>query len=113
MNPFLDEIGVSPNILGVAKGDGAQLAVVAFMRSGEDARESSREIFIVLKPLEEMQLSLATFDKFNHTSADRKVVLRFSWRTTRYMLPFKRNVKIKTSVFDIRAMKDAKEEMDD
>lgn len=102
---ILDEIGVSPNILGVAKGDGVRAIVEAIHRRGDDVAESSRNVFIVLKPLEELQLKLVTFDKFNQASAGQKVVVRLSWRTTRFRMPFKRNLKIRTSVADIRAMK--------
>ena len=105
---ILDEIGAAPNIIGVAKGDGVHAIVEAIHRRGDDVTESSREVFIVLKPLEELQLKLITFDKFNHASADQKVVVRLSWRTTRLRVPFKRNIKIRTSVGDIRSMKDTK-----
>jgi hypothetical protein len=107
---ILDEIGVSPNIIGVAKGDTTDAFVEAFMRRGDNVRESSREIFIVLKPLEELQLKLIPFDKFTQSAADQKVVARFSWRTTRFRLPFKRNVKIRSSVADIRAMKETEKD---
>jgi hypothetical protein len=55
-----------------------------------------------------LQLKLVTFDKFEKAADDQKVTIRLSWRTTRFRMPFKRNVKIKTSVADIRAMKDTK-----
>jgi hypothetical protein len=102
---ILDEIGVSPNILGLAQGDGIHAIAEAIHRRGDDVTESTREVFIVLKPLEELQLKLVTFDKFNQASNDQKIVTRISWRTTRFRIPFKRNVKIRTSVADIRAMK--------
>jgi hypothetical protein len=106
---ILDEIGVSPNLLGVAEGDGVRAIVEAIHRRGDDVIESSRDMFIVLKPLEEVQLKVVTFDKFERASAGQKVVIRLSWRTTRFRMPFKRNVKIRTSAADIRAMKDTED----
>lgn len=103
---ILDEIGASPNTFGIAEGDGTRAIVEVIHRRGDDVAESSRKVFIVIKPLEELQLKLVTFDKFEKASADQKVVARFSWRTTRFRMPFKRNIKIKTSVADIRAMKE-------
>jgi hypothetical protein len=102
---ILDQIGASPNIFGIAQGDGVHAIAEAIHRRGDDVTESSRKVFIVLKPLEELQLKLITFDRFNQASPDQKVVARISWRTTRVRMPFKRNVRINTSVADIRAMK--------
>jgi hypothetical protein len=110
---ILDEVGASPNIFGIVKGEGAHAMAEAIHRRGDDVAESSREVFIVLKPLEELQLKLVTFDKFNQAASDQKVVARFSWRTTRFRMPFKRNIKIKTSVADIRAMKDTNQASND
>jgi hypothetical protein len=109
---ILDEIGVSPNILGIAKGDSVHAISAASERRNEDVAESAREVFIILKPLEELPLKIVTFDKFNQAMSEQKVVARFSWRTTRFRVPFKRNIKLRTSVGDIRAMKGIKEEGD-
>jgi hypothetical protein len=56
---------------------------------------------------------MVTFDKFEKMEAEQKVVIRLAWRTTRFRLPFKRMVRIRTSVSDIRAMKDRKSYADD
>jgi hypothetical protein len=109
---ILDEIGVSPNILGAAEGDGVHAIVEAIHRRGDDVAESSRDVFIVLKPLEELRLKVVTFDKFIQAAAGQKVVVRLSWRTTRDRMPFKRNIKIRTSVADIQAMTDGSQRVE-
>jgi hypothetical protein len=107
---ILDEIAVAPNIFGIAHGDGVRAMTDIIHHRGDSERESSRKVFIVLKPLQELELGLITFDKFEQASADQKLVAQFSWRTTRFRMPFKRSIKINTSVADIRAMKEAKED---
>lgn len=109
---ILDEIGVSPNIIGVSKGDSSHAIIEATMRRDDNVDESARKVFIVLKPLAEMRLNLIPFEKFDQAAADQKVVVRFSWRTTRFRPLFKRNVRIRTSVTDLRGMKDTKEDLD-
>ena len=110
---ILDQISASPNIIGLAEGDGIRAIVEAVHRRGDDVAKSSRPVFIVLKPLEEFQLKLVTFDKFEKMKAEQKVIIRLSWRTTRFRLPFRRKVRIRTSVSDIRWMKGIKDEIDD
>ena len=107
---ILDEIGISPNILGVAEGDGIHAIVEAIHRRGDDVVESLREVFIVLKSLEELELKLVTFDRFEKVRADEKITVRLAWRTTRYQLPFKRNIRIRTTVSDLRALKEQRDE---
>jgi hypothetical protein len=109
----MDEISASPNIIGLAEGDGVRAIVEAVYRRGDDVARSSRTVFIVLKPVEEFQLKLVTFDKFKKMNDEQKVVIRLAWRTTRFKLPFKRYVRIRTSVADIRAMKDGKTNVED
>jgi hypothetical protein len=68
---ILDEIGASPNIFGIAKDNGIRAIAEAVHRRGDDVAESSRKVFIVIKPLEELELKLVTFDKFEKASADQ------------------------------------------
>jgi hypothetical protein len=110
---ILDEIGASPNIFGIAEGDGTRAIVEAIHGRGDDVAESSRKVFIVIKPLQELQLRLVTFEKFEQASGDQAVVMRIAWRTTRFRMPFKRNIKIRTSVADIRAMKEKVSDIND
>jgi hypothetical protein len=111
---IVDEFAVAPNIFGIAHGDSTRaIAAVVVARRGHEEKQSSRKVFIVLKPLEELQLNLITFDKFEQASGDQAVVMRIAWRTTRFRMPFKRNIKIRTSAADIRAMKEKGSDIDD
>jgi hypothetical protein len=102
---ILDRIAVAPNILGVALGNNAHSMAEIIEARYEREKRSSRKVFIVLKPLEAVELHLITFDKFENALSIQKVTAEISWRTTRFRLPFQRNIKITTSVADIKAMK--------
>jgi hypothetical protein len=108
---IMDQFTVAPNILGIAHGDSVRAiadVVIGDVIAGRSNKEkqSSRSVFIILKPLAELQLKLVTFDKFEQALGAQVVVMQIAWRTTRFRMPFKRNIKIRTSVADIRAMKE-------
>jgi hypothetical protein len=110
---IMDEFAVAPNIFGIAHGDSTRAIAEVVIRRGHEAKQSSRKVFIVLEPLEELQLNLITFDKFEQASGDQAIVMLIAWRTTRFRMPFKRNIKIRTSAADIRAMKEKGRDADD
>jgi hypothetical protein len=102
---ILDEIAVAPNIVGIADGNSARAMAEIIQDRSVKEKRSSRRAFIVLKPLEALELHLITFEKFENALGAQKVTAEFFWRTTRFRLPFKRTIKVTTSVADIRAMK--------
>jgi hypothetical protein len=102
---ILDRIAVAPNILGIALGNNAHSIAEIIEARYEREKRSSRKVFIVLKPLEAVELHVITFDKFENALSIQKVTAEISWRTTRFRLPFERKIKIRTSVADIRAIK--------
>jgi hypothetical protein len=103
---ILDRIAVAPNILGIAHGSSSPHAMADIIEARDEKQNrSSRKIFIVLKPLEVLELNMVTFEKFENALAVQKVAAEISWRTTRFSLPFERKINITTSVADIRAMK--------
>jgi hypothetical protein len=111
---IMDEFAVAPNIVGIAHGNSTRaMAEVVTARRGHDEKQSSRRVFIVLKPLEELQLNLITFDKIEQALGGQAVIVRIAWRTTRFRMPFKRNIKIRTSMADIQAMKEKGSDIDD
>lgn len=105
----VDEVGVSPNILGLAKDDSVEGIVTAVMNRNELGSASVREVFLVFKPLEEKQLKVVMFQKLDELPAAQKVLIRLSWRTTRDRLPIKRCVTLRTSVSDLRFLRDGEQ----
>ena len=102
---IVDEIAVAPNIIGIAEGNSAHAVAEIIQDRSDKEKRSSRKVFLVLKPLEALELHLITFGKFENALGTQKVTAQFSWRTTRLRFPFKRGIKVNTSVADIRAMK--------
>jgi hypothetical protein len=107
---ILDEIGVSPNVLGLAEGHEIRDIVPVIIRRGEDEWESVRPCFLTVEPLGELKLGIVTFDAFTKLTNTDRVVVRLKWRNTRFALPFARNVKVRTTAGDVRRLKGEVEE---
>jgi hypothetical protein len=103
---IVDQIGVSPNVVGLAKGHSIHSTVEAVVRRGEEVDQSVRDCFFIIEPLGELALGLITFDAFNQLKDRDTVTIRLAWRNTRYVLPFRRNIKISTTAGDIRQLKE-------
>jgi len=100
----VDEIGVAPNVLGLPHGHDIKGTVAAIARRGEDAPESMRTCFIPVEPLGELKLGVVRFEAFKQLKSDDRITIRLKWRNTRFVLPFARNVKVRTTAGDIRKL---------
>jgi hypothetical protein len=109
---IVDEIGVAPNVLGLARGHEIKDIVPVIARRGGDAPESKRSCFFAVEPLGELKLGVVTFDPFQQLKSDDGIIIRLRWRNTRFALPFARDVKVRTTAGDIRKLKGENEEED-
>lgn len=107
---IVDEIGVAPNVLGLANGHGTRDIALAVARRGEDVAESKRPCFLPVEPFGELKLAVVTFDPFNQLKSDDGITIRLKWRNTRYALPFARKVTVRTTAGDVRKLKGEQEE---
>ncbi len=107
---IVDEIGVAPNVLGLNHGHDIRGVVAAIVRRGEDAPESRRPCFFPVEPVGELKLGVVTFEAFKRLKSDDCITVRLKWRNTRFVLPFARNVKVRTTAGDIRKLKGEDEE---
>jgi hypothetical protein len=107
---IVDEIGVAPNVLGLAGGHEIRDIVPTIIRRGEDTSESKRPCFFPVEPFGELKLGVVTFDLFNQLDSNGSITIRLKWRNTRYGLPFARKVSVMTTAGDIRKLKGEDEE---
>jgi len=107
---IVDEIGVAPNVLGLIRGHQMEDMYPAIIRRGEDVPECRLPCFFPVEPLGELKLGVVTFEAFKRLKSDDCITVRLKWRNTRFVLPFARNVKVKTTAGDIRKLKGEDEE---
>jgi hypothetical protein len=107
---IVDEIGVAPNVLGLAYGHDIRGTVEAAYgraveRKGEDGPERRRPCFFPVEPLGELKLGVIRWnDAFDQLKNGDRITIRLKWRNTRLPLPFARNVKVRTTAGDIRKL---------
>jgi hypothetical protein len=101
---IVDEIGVAPNVLGLAPGHEIKDIVPVIVRRGEDVAESKRRCFFPIEPLGELKFGVVRFDAFKQLKNDHRITVRLKWRNTRFVLSFARNVKVRTTAGDIRKL---------
>jgi hypothetical protein len=74
---------------------------------GRTARELPKGIYMVIKPLGERTAPLHRLADFENADGAKVVKIRCRWRNTRQPVPWSRYVRIKTTVQDIRDLREA------
>jgi hypothetical protein len=107
---IVDEIGVAPNVLGLAHGHEEKDLRPLIVLRREDSSGCKRPCFFPVEPFGALKLGVVTHDPFNRLKSGHRITIRLKWRNTRFALPFARNVKVRTTAGDIRKLKSEDEE---
>jgi hypothetical protein len=70
------------------------------------ANEKAMRIFVVIGPFAERSLGLIHFEPFDKATDETEVTIRCRWRNTRKPFLLPSNVRVRTTVKDIRALKE-------
>ncbi|HEY8269176.1 MAG TPA: hypothetical protein VIG34_11010 [Xanthobacteraceae bacterium] len=106
---IIDEIAVSPPVLGVAMANDlmSTIQAVAARWYPRMAPEKASRTFAVIGPLQERSFGLVLLDEFDKLKDDERIRIRCEWRSTRRPFPFRRSAIVRTTVRDIRLLKEA------
>jgi hypothetical protein len=106
---IIDEIVIKPPMLTIARAN--DLVTVNEERAAvwypnmEDKRPEG--IYVVIKPEEERTFALHRFADFENAEGHKNITIRCRWRNTRKSFPMPRYVRIKTTVKEIRDLREA------
>jgi hypothetical protein len=106
---IIDEIVIKPPMLTVARANdlvtvNEERAAVMY-GSAEDKRPEV--IYVVIKPEEERTFALHRFADFENADGKTVIKIRCKWRNTRRPFPISRYVRVKTTVKEIRDLREA------
>ena len=105
---IIDEIAIVPPFLRAARANDLvttnQERAAAWYSSAESKAEG---VYIIIKPMEERTFALHRFADFENADGGTVVSIRCRWRNTRKSYPFNRYVRLKTTVKEIRDIREA------
>jgi hypothetical protein len=106
---IIDEITIKPGILVVARA--SDLVTVSEERAASMYPNMERRlpegVFIFIKPKEERTFALHRSAEFESPDGKRVITIRCRWRNTRKPFPIPRYVHVKTTVKDVKDMREA------
>jgi hypothetical protein len=107
---IIDEIIIAPPMLTVARANdlvtkNEERAAVMYPKMEEHKRLEG--IYIVIKPTEERTFALHRFADFENADGKTTIAIRCRWRNTRTPFPIPRYVRVKTTVQEVRNLREA------
>jgi hypothetical protein len=106
----IDEIVITPPMLTVATANdlvtrNEERAAVMYPTMEDNKRLEG--IFVVIKPTEERTFALHRFADFETADGNTVIAIRCRWRNTRKPFPIPRYVRVKTTVKEVRDLREA------
>ncbi len=106
---IIDQVVITPPMLLLARAN--DLVTVnqeraAVFYSSED-NKLPEDIFVVIKPMKERTFALHRFADFENADGSTVIAIRCRWRNTRKPFPIGRYVRVKTTVKEVRDLREA------
>ncbi len=107
---IIDEIIITPPMLTVARGNdlvtrNEERAAVMYPSMEDNKRLEG--IYIIIKPMEERTFALHRLADFENADGSTAIAIRCRWRNTRKPFPVGRYVRVRTTVKEVRDLREA------